>query len=182
VDRIVVTQRGSSEQLEAVIEWVGGHRTTTVVNRPVWRFDQLSYHRSLLDRMSELRAAGQRWDTVAETLNAEGWQPARQQSGFTAGALRKLGERFRVGLRRRSPPPPELGPDEWTIPQLARELAMPTVTLLGWRRRGWVRARRVNTMRTQWALWADNTELARLRALRKASVVAGRAGNSLAAA
>jgi len=182
VEHIVVTVRGSSEQLETEIHWVGGHKTVCSVNRPVWRFDQLSYHRTLIERVAQLRNAGQRWRAVADTLNTEGWQCARRRARFTEGSARKLGERYRVGQRRPSPPPPALEVDEWLLPKLAHELAMPTVTLLGWLRRGWLRARRVPGPRSQWAIWANPVELARLRALRKASIAAGRAGNSMAAA
>jgi hypothetical protein len=71
-------------------------------------------------------------------------------------------------ISRRSQGAPRLRKHEWTMTELAAALAMPTVTLYSWLRRGWVRGRQLNAPRRPWALWADDTELSRLRALRDA--------------
>ncbi|MFZ0257310.1 MAG: hypothetical protein WAN46_17105 [Gammaproteobacteria bacterium] len=43
VERVIVTVRGESEQVDVQIHWIGGHGTQAVLTRPVARLDQLSY-------------------------------------------------------------------------------------------------------------------------------------------
>lgn len=43
VERIIVTVRGESEQVDVQIHWLGGQGTQTTLTRPVARLDQLSY-------------------------------------------------------------------------------------------------------------------------------------------
>ena len=51
---------------------------------------------------------------------------------------------------------------------VARELQMPEPTLYSWIRKGNVRARhQQHGTRSFWLIWADGTELERLRVLRK---------------
>ena len=65
---------------------------------------------------------------------------------------------------------PSLRKHEWTLPALAEELSMPTITLYSWVRKGRVTARKVLDVGTLgvWVIQADAAELQRLRALRVA--------------
>ena len=56
-----------------------------------------------------------------------------------------------------------LGPQEWWLPELARTLPMPEVTLYTWVRRGWLRAHQQAQPPHRWILWADGAEVERLR-------------------
>ena len=60
-----------------------------------------------------------------------------------------------------------LSPGEWWLHDLAQALGLSPHTLHGWRREGWLRARQVGGRGGPWAVWADESELDRLRALRE---------------
>lgn len=169
VDRVRVKLVGTSEQMEVVVEWVGGHRTPLLLHRPVWRVDQLSYHRDLLDRMRQLHDDETlSWSEVAGRLNAEGWLPPRQHGGFTAVNVRAMASKH--GLTKMLRPKAPLKKHERPLTELAAELSMPTVTLMTWARRGWIQARKLDEHgRSFWIVSASPTELAKLRAMRTAT-------------
>lgn len=52
------------------------------------------------------------------------------------------------------------------LPDLTDELRMPGTNLTHWYKRGWVRGRKLPGVRGQLILWADETEVNRLRKLR----------------
>ena len=52
------------------------------------------------------------------------------------------------------------------LPDLARKLGMPFVTLYNWHKRGWVSGRQIGGYQGQWILWADRDEVDRLKSLR----------------
>jgi hypothetical protein len=62
----------------------------------------------------------------------------------------------------------ELGVHEWRLPKLAKKLRIDRKKLRGWVACGWVHARKCRSQQC-WIVWADGTELNRLRALRKRS-------------
>jgi DNA invertase Pin-like site-specific DNA recombinase len=172
VEQVVVTVVGESERVTLVLHWAGGYRTETTVVRPVTRFEQLSYWPELANRLLELRHQGLTAEAVAQRLNAEGWRPPKRRCTFTGEMVRSLVSRrglarWKGGKRKRSGD--KLRPDEWRIRELAAKLSMPTVTLRGWIRRGWVRARQLDEARSSWAIEAGPEELARLIALRESA-------------
>src|SRR5262249_10113947 len=59
-----------------------------------------------------------------------------------------------------------LGPNAWGLSALARQLGMPADTLGHWCARGWVGHRKLPGRQGCLVLWADETELDRLRQLR----------------
>lgn len=77
----------------------------------------------------------------------------------------------RLGLIQSSPPQSSeaLAENEWWLPELARHLEMPKPTLYDWIQRGWVRAHQQTDSRKSWIIWADATELDRLRHHRQRS-------------
>jgi hypothetical protein len=63
---------------------------------------------------------------------------------------------------------PVLGPHQWWLSDLARELGMSRITLYSWVERGWVTAHRQPERPRIWVITADPAEIARLRALHHA--------------
>lgn len=168
LDRVDVNVEDNSERIELTLHWAGGFISRHRHTRAVSGYDQLSNRDQLLARIDALRAAGHTLAQVAEQLNREGFRPPKRRRDFNASMLTRL-------IAKASPPKVRplamtdrsaLRACEWWLSDLARHLNMPTATLHRWRRVGWIRARKVNVAGGRWALWADDTELDRLRRLR----------------
>jgi len=172
LDEARVTVEGESERVELTLRWAGGHETTTTLTRPVAKLSQLSYHDDLMRRAAQLQRDGESLQQIADSLNAEGWRPAKQCETFSRSMAKGL-------LPSRGTTPPQrsimervkLKANEWTMQALAVRLHMPRVTLHCWRKRGWIRARWVPIPRPvgAWIIWADDEELERLAARRRPS-------------
>src|SRR5262249_4951736 len=147
VQEVIVTVRGESEWVDVIIHWAGGLRSHRELVRPVQRYRQMADFERLLNRIDELRAAGQPLTEVAERLNREGFHPPKRSAGFTGGILsRFLAQRGRTGPRPRVVEQPGVRDEhEWLLTDLARKLAMPQATLHRWIRVGWVHARKLPT-------------------------------------
>jgi hypothetical protein len=101
---------------------------------------------------------------IAECLNAEGFRPAKRSERFGKFGVEKLLQRLGVtGKRYRSRTREGLEDHEWWLPALAQAIGMPTITLYGWARRGWVRTRRQERPSRRWIIWADKQEVEQLR-------------------
>ena len=150
------------------MHWVGGHRTEATLIRPVARLEQLSYYPQLLARAAALYAQGADRSTIAQTLNREGWRPAKRTTTFSALMVGRL--LARQGLRY--VPPVQAAAlvreaHEWTLQELEQILGMPEETLYAWLWQGRLTARQVTTAsHPRWLIWADAGELDRLRTLR----------------
>jgi hypothetical protein len=168
VKEVVVTVRGESEWVEATIDWAGGFRSDHELERPVQRYQQMAAFAGLLNRIDELRKAGQTLTEVAEQLNREGFHPPKRSARFTRGILtRLLAQGGQTGPRPRVVEQQGvLGEHEWLLTDLARKLAMPQATLHRWVRVGWVHARKLPTPGGHWVIWADADELDRMSRLR----------------
>jgi hypothetical protein len=168
VQEVVVTVRGESEWVDVTISWAGGFRSDHQLVRPVQRYRQMASFAGLLDRIDELRAAGQSLTAVAEQLNRAGFHPPKRSPRFTSGIVgRLLAHRGRTGPRPRVVEQPGvLAAHEWLLADLARELTMPQATLHRWIRVGWVQARKLPTPGGHWVIWADADELDRMRRIR----------------
>jgi DNA invertase Pin-like site-specific DNA recombinase len=172
VERVVVTVEGATERVGVRVEWAGGHVTTTEILRPVARMARLSYYEPLVAYASAMRREGATYAAIAARLNAEtSWRPAKGDR-FTASMVEDVLRPTRPPQPYSPPPLPKglLRKNEWTPRALANELAVPATTIYSWLRRGQLKARRVTSPApaSQWAVWADGRELARLRALRLA--------------
>jgi hypothetical protein len=168
VKEVVVTVRAESECVDVTIHWAGGSTGRHALVRPVQRYRQLADYEGLLNRIDELRTAGQTLARVAEQLNREGFHPPKRSATFTGGILtRLLAQSGRTGPRPRVVAGPGvLGEHEWLLTDLARELGMPQATLHRWVRVGWVHARKLPTPGGQWVIWADADELDRMTRIR----------------
>jgi hypothetical protein len=170
LERVVVTVTGESEKVAVACHWAGGVQTHHSLQRPVARISQLSTHAALLQRITDLHAAGTKPPAIAAALNAEGWRPAKRRDTFTAAMVRDLLHRHGV------PVTPRLSwaarfehreQAELTIGEVAARLAMPANTVHRWIQRGVVTARKVKVRnQSLWLIRADDGELERLRCRR----------------
>ncbi len=166
IDRVEVEVKGESERVRLCIRWAGGTEATYNAYRPVGRYEQLSYWPELKERVRELFSETRDTGELAERLNAEGWRLPKRKSLFVRQSVLRLLDRLGLRLRPSKPQSHEgLAEHDWTRRNLAKELDMPEVTLYAWMRRGWVKGRRAEKGR--WILYADLSDLERLRSLRE---------------
>jgi DNA invertase Pin-like site-specific DNA recombinase len=168
VEEVIVTVRGESEWVDVTIRWAGGFISGHELVRPVQRYQQMVDYGMLMNRIDELRQAGQTLAEVAQQLNGEGFHPPKRSATFTSAILAGLlAKRGRSGPRPRVVAKPGfLGEHEWLLTDLARKLEMPQATLHRWVRVGWVHARKLPTPGGHWLIWADADELERMSRLR----------------
>ena len=162
VERVVVAVRPDSEVLGVTIHWKGGSTTEHQAVRPVRLYEQLEGHEQLMDHIVRLRREGKTAKAIARQLNEEGLRTPKMRGDFTPEMIRKL--LSRRGLTGEKTCPGQLGPQEWWLPDLAREIPVAPEKLSEWARRGWVTARKTPAQGL-WVLWADRREVARLRRL-----------------
>jgi len=163
----VVQVRCDSEFVGVTIHWAGGFESQHEIVRPVATYAQLRDFEQLLDRVAELREAGQAAPQIAETLNAEGFKPPKRSGQFTTPVVYQLLKRRGLIGNERSHDE-LLERQEWWLTDLARELKMGHLKLRDWACRGWVHSRKT-PVQGRWILWADKDEVRRLRKLLAAS-------------
>lgn len=162
VDKIAVNVQHNSEHVTMMIHWHGGFVSDQEVIRPVRRYDQLRDLDGLMDRLVQLRRAGQSAAGIAERLNREGYRTPKRRTPFTAWVVRQLLHRRKPSIEEAELAP--LGPGEWWLPELARALKMSPLKLRDWVLRGWVQARQT-TVQGLWVVRADAEEIQRLERL-----------------
>ncbi len=179
VERVTVDVHGDSERVGVVVDWAGGACTKAALIRPVARLEQLSYYPQLIERVRELARQQLPAAAIADRLNAEGYRPPKRRDRFGEQGLQQLLRRLGgpgadgSGSHPGRPVPPDghrqdgLGEDQWWLPDLARLLGMPTVTLFTWVQRGWVTAHQQPQPPRRWIIWADDAEVERLRQRRQ---------------
>lgn len=168
IDRITVDAVDKSEHVRLRIEWAGGTITEHETTRPVAAWEHSDRWPLLAQRVRELVEEGRRKHDIARILDEEGWEPITGKRPFGVNRVHNIAER--LGLmptlaKARWCDPFQLRESEWWLSALAAKLEMPKMTLSSWAREGRVRARQGEGGR--WILWADATELERLRSLRK---------------
>jgi DNA invertase Pin-like site-specific DNA recombinase len=138
LERVLVEVIGDSEPVRVECHWHGGVRTEHRIVRPVSCAKRLSTYAALVARASELRQAGLDGGEIAEILTREGWRPAKRCDAFSGSMVRNLLRTAhpQAPVSRLRQPAVEREPDEWTIPALARRLALPQSTVYSWVRRG----------------------------------------------
>jgi len=168
IDSVQVTAEGATERVHATITWAGGHQTQAGLARPVARIDQLSYYPALTERITALAGEGLDSAAIAGQLAAEGFRTPRLHDRFHVGEIQQLIRRLglRPGLDHdHRTDHGSLGPGQWWLAALAREIGMPVATLFGWLRRGWVTGRQDTRPPYRWIITAGPAEVERLRAL-----------------
>ena len=150
--------------------WAGGHQTHVALLRPVARIDQLSYYPALTERIRGLASEGLGNAAIAGQLAMEGFRTPRLHERFHDGEIQHLIRRLglRPGLDHdHRTGQGSLGPGQWWLAALAREIGMPVATLFGWLRRGWTTGRQDTRAPYRWIITADHAEVERLRALHR---------------
>jgi hypothetical protein len=163
IEQVSVTVDDTSEWVDLTIRWAGGHETRIRMRRPVGKLATLGAHEQLLDEMRSLRRAGFTASQIATKLNEAGWVTPTQRNTFNERLVRAMVLRYGPMPRGPTRPPNENGKELW-LSDLAAELGMPTITLYGWLRRGWVKGRHING---KWAVASARRELQRYRQLRR---------------
>ena len=168
IESVQVTADGATERVHATVTWAGGQQTHAGLRRPVARIDQLSYYPALTERIRDLAGQGLGSAAIAGQLAAEGFRTPRLHDRFHPGEIQHLIRRLglRPGLDHdHRTDHGSLGPGQWWLAALAREIGMPVATLFGWLRRGWVTGRQDTRAPYRWIITADQAEVERLRAL-----------------
>jgi hypothetical protein len=168
IESVQVTADGATERVQATVTWAGGYQTHAALNRPVARIDQLSYYPALAERIRALAGEGLPNAEIADRLAAEGFRTPHQHERFNTGEIQHLIRRLglRPGLDHdHRTGRGSLGPGQWWLATLAREIGMPAATLFGWLKRGWVTGRQDTRPPYRWIITADPAEVERLRTL-----------------
>jgi len=172
IDRVLVTVIEDTENVQVEVHWMGGHKTRTLINRPVARLDQMSHYQELMARVKTLQSQGYNAPDIAKTLNAEGWQPPKRRKTYNAPMVRSLLSRqglgtgtskqqHTTGIKRKA--------HEWTLKELAGQLQIPEPSLYAWMRKGQLKGRKVKVAsRVIWLIHVDDRELEQLRKQRTA--------------
>ncbi|MFE7032888.1 hypothetical protein ACFU9Y_21470 [Streptomyces sp. NPDC057621] len=128
------------------------------------------YYTLIVERISVLAALGFNAPTIAQALGREGYTmaPGRSDPISLTTVRRLLRENTSASRRRPAAVRGEgLAAHEWWLQDLAAELSMPSITLYGWARRGWVTVvRKESRPPYRLVLRADPADTARLRARR----------------
>ena len=168
IESVQVTADGATERVHATVTWAGGQQTHADLRRPVARIDQLSYYPALTERIRALAGQGLGSAAIAGQLAAEGFRTPRLHDRFHPGEIQQLIRRLglRPGLDHdHRTDHGSLGPGQWWLATLAREIGMPAATLFGWLKRGWITGRQDTRPPYRWIITADHAEVGRLRAL-----------------
>ncbi len=170
IDKITVTVKGTSEQVQVMIEWSGGYSCQAQIIRPVAKWTQLSYYPQLCERLKQMAEANLTTDEMIDCLHQEGFRPPKRRQTFNREIVRTLIRYLGLGTRPLPKAREPLSEHEWWLPELASTLEMPTPTLYNWVQRGWVKARQQTEPPKHWIIWADEAELERLRTHRQRPV------------
>ena len=128
LDRVIVTVDGDSENVDVEVRFAGGFASHIAHRRPVQTYDQMSNYSDLIARVEELKQGGHTLAQIADTLNKEGFRPAKRATRFTRNTVCQLmrRERDRRGVQPKSPRDQrQLRENEWWLPDLAMHLKMP---------------------------------------------------------
>jgi hypothetical protein len=162
VEKVVVHVKNDSEYVDITIHWHGGFTSQYEVVRPVKSYEQLRDFDGLMERIATLRRDGHTAAQIADCLNREGFSPPKRCGSFFPELVRQLLKRR--GLANEKTYIGQLGLHEWWLPKLAVEIPVSVEKLADWARRGWVHSRKTPAQRL-WVLWADKSEVKRLRKL-----------------
>jgi DNA invertase Pin-like site-specific DNA recombinase len=163
LEKVIVTVDKTSERIEVALHWAGGGVQSHTLTRPVARYCVQSDYPRLVERLREWCRERLPSRAIAERLNAEGFQPPKRASRFTAGMVARLTAHLGLARRERHGSEADLGPNEYRPSGLARQLGLSRDTIRRWLRSGWLNVRRDDD--GHHVIWADAGELARLREL-----------------
>ncbi|MCA9211783.1 MAG: recombinase family protein [Planctomycetales bacterium] len=159
IERIIVEVIDGTERLAVTVKWAGGYTSQHETRRTVSTIDELEDSEAQLKRTQQLYNTGCPRETIIDRLNAEGFHPARKEQ-FTKTSINALflvlRQRGMIGAR------PNVAKPFWRSKDLSSNLGIEPSTLTGWRRRGWVQAKKLGR---RWIYWANESDLSRLKKL-----------------
>lgn len=170
IKHIIITVKDNTEKVCIDIQWVGGHKTSAFICRPVAKLEQLSYYPALLDRVADLRKNNKTSDEIATILNNEKWRPFDQNKRFNGAMVIRLLHRNGItGKKKSRTKSIAKNKNETTFQELSQRLDVPSATLYGWMRRGLIRARldKTSSSRGIWLLDISDKEVEHLKMLRE---------------
>ncbi|QUY40343.1 recombinase family protein [Acaryochloris marina] len=170
IQNISVNIIGKSEHAQVVIEWVGGDSTHDQITRPVAHWTQLSFYPQLCEKLEQCAEENLSTDEIIDCLHQAGFHPPKRRQTFNRQIVQTLMRRLSIGSHPVMHKRAALGENEWWLPDLAKHLEMPRVTLYHWLRRGWVKARQQSEHSRCWIVWADQAEVDRLKRYRQSPV------------
>jgi len=164
-----IASQEAADDTGAVLGEPGAARLSTPLGPPC-TVPSERYYAMVVERIGVLAAVGFNAPTIAQTLAREGYTmaPGRSDPISLTTVRRLLRENLSAAGRRPVAVRREgLAAHEWWLQDLAAELSMPSVTLYGWARRGWVTVvRKESRPPYRLVLHADPAETERLRARR----------------
>ncbi|WP_319575652.1 recombinase family protein [uncultured Desulfobacter sp.] len=165
IDRIIVTVQGNTEKVHVCIHWKGGCQSEANFNRPVAKLEQLSYYKELIERVSDLYKQGNSHKAIADILNDEKWQSAKQRGQYNGQMVRTLLLKNGVVSKKKKRSNNVLRKEnEVTLSELSQKTQIPEPTLYKWMRDGKLKARKDTTVSHNgvWLIKADKNEIKRL--------------------
>jgi DNA invertase Pin-like site-specific DNA recombinase len=163
VERVSVIVDKASERVDVELRWVGGPVEAHILSRPVRRYDLQADYPRLVARLRSWCAEGLNAAGIAGRLNEEGFRPPKRVDRFNRGMVQRLLRRLGLSPCKPYGSRPDPGPDEYSPGGLARGLGISLDTVRRWVRAGWLTSGR--DARGCHVIWADASELARLREL-----------------
>jgi DNA invertase Pin-like site-specific DNA recombinase len=161
VEQVRVVVDKASERVDVELSWAGGLLESHILSRPVRRYDLRADYPRLVASLRAWCGEGLSTAEIAERLNEEGFRPPKRAERFNRGMVQRL--LCRLGLSHRQPhgSRSDLGEDEYRPGGLSQRLGIGRDTIHRWIRAGWVTSRR--DAEGHHVIWADSSELARLR-------------------
>jgi DNA invertase Pin-like site-specific DNA recombinase len=155
IESVDVQVKRNSEHVDVTIHWCGGYRSQHEISRAVGRYDQMQDSDKLFALIRTLHSSGMTTQQIAEKLNEEGWQTARQRNPFSKSNLTPLLKQ--LGLVSELYDPSTLEKGEWIVKHLSEHLGTTTQKLYYWIKHGWVHSRR-SPVKNFRIVWADSDE------------------------
>ena len=130
VERVVLRVRQDSEVVGITVHWQGGFTSEHQAVRPVKLYTQMEGYERLMAYIAELRRQGYTAPGIARKLNEEGYRTPMKRGDFHPVLIRKL--LSRLGLANEKTSEDRLRPQEWWLPDLAREIPTSPQKLSAW--------------------------------------------------
>jgi DNA invertase Pin-like site-specific DNA recombinase len=167
IERVELTRQGETERVAVAVHWRGGTVTRHDIRQGLRKYTALDRYAELRQRVLALRGDGLTAEQIAAVLDREGY-PVPRGEGYTGDRVRQLFGRFGLtgtpaGIRDASDLP---GPGEWWLPALAADLGVKPIVIHRWRWSGWLHGRQLRGENGRWIVWANASEVRRLRRLR----------------
>lgn len=164
VQKVIVEVQEKSERVRVEIQWMGGMVTSGTVTKPVAKLEQLSYYPELMRLVKSHVEQGTLIKDLVRVLNETDFRPPKRIQVWNVAAVQGLVRRMQKAKGEQDSLSVPLD-HWWRLRDLASWLGMPGVTLHRWVTMEQVQAKR--NEKGKWLVWADETEVLRLRKIRQ---------------